>query len=79
MMKRFLVYCVGLAIGSLAGLLVSYLTGKYNLVSVISCGNLGGVLALACAQYWGLVPSPEEASRPLSLFASGAEHGRRPK
>ena len=31
-------------------------------------GNLGGVLAVAWAQHRGIVPSPEEASRPLSLF-----------
>jgi hypothetical protein len=72
MAKRLRFYFVGLAIGTLVGLGLSYLTGKHGLLGWLATsanlGNIGGVLALAWAQYRGIVPSPEEASRPLSLF-----------
>ena len=69
MAKRLRFYFVGFAIGTLVGLGFSYLIGKHSLPGLLAIsGNLGGVLAVAWAQHQGIVPSPEEASRPLSLF-----------
>lgn len=72
MAKRLRFYFVGFAIGTLVGLGLSYLIGKHSLLgwlaTPVTLGNICGVLALAWAQHRGLAPSPEEASRPLSLF-----------
>ena len=72
MAKRLRFYFVGFAIGTLVGLGLSYLTRKVSLPGLLATsgnfGNLGGVLAVAWAQHQGIVPSPQEASRPLSLF-----------
>jgi hypothetical protein len=68
MTKRLLYYLAGFAIGILISLLVSYLVGKPSLAWSTTCGNLGGVLAVAWAQHRGAVPSPEDLYRPLTLF-----------
>jgi hypothetical protein len=74
--NRLLYYLAGFAMGTLVGLLVSYLIGKHSLLWASNCGNLGGILAVAWAQYRGIVPSPEEANRPLSLFPPGEKRDR---
>jgi hypothetical protein len=79
MPKRLRYYFAGFAIGTLVGLFVSYLIGKNSLLWSSNCGNLGGILAVAWAQQRGLAPSPEEASRPLSLFPPREKHGQEPK
>jgi hypothetical protein len=79
MAKRLRYYFAGFAIGTLVGLVFSYLIGKHSLLWTSNCGNVCGVLALAWAQYKGLVPSPEEANRPLSLFTPVEKHRQEPK
>jgi len=68
MTKRLLYYLAGFALGILISLLVSYLIGRPSLAWSTTCGNLGGVLAVAWAQHKGVVPSPEDLYRPLTLF-----------
>jgi hypothetical protein len=74
MTKRLLYYLAGFAIGIVVSLLVSYLIGKPSLAWSTTCGNLGGVLAIAWAQHRGVVPSPEELYRPLTLFPREEKH-----
>jgi hypothetical protein len=75
MTKRLLYYLAGLAIGILISLLVSYLVGKPSFAWSTTCGNLGGVLAVAWAQHRGNVLSPEELYRPLTLFPREEKKG----
>ena len=76
MTKRLLYYLAGFAvIGIVVSLLVSYLIGKPSLAWSTTCGNLGGVLAVAWAQHRGVVPSPEELYRPLTLFPPEEKRG----
>lgn len=74
MTKRLLYYLAGFAIGTVVSLLVSYLIGKPSLAWSTTCGNLGGVLAVAWAQHRGVVPSPEDLYRPLTLFPLEEKH-----
>ena len=68
MAKRLRYYFAGFGVGTLIGLLVSYLIGKNSLLGLANCGNACGILALVWAQHRGLAPTPEEVNRPLSLF-----------
>jgi len=79
MSKRLQYYFAGFEIGTLIGLLVSYLSGKNSLPWSANCGNLCGILALAWAQRRGLAPTPEEANRPLSLFTPVEKRDQEPK
>ena len=79
MTKRLAYYLAGFAIGILISLLVSYLIRKPSLAWSTTCGNLGGVLAVAWAQHRGIVPTPEDLYRPLSLFPPEEKHGQEPK
>jgi uncharacterized membrane protein YdjX (TVP38/TMEM64 family) len=79
MAKRLRYYFAGFAIGTLLGLLVSYLIGKHNLLWISTCGNLCGILIVAWAQHSGLAPTPEEVNRPLSLFTPVERHEQEPK
>jgi hypothetical protein len=79
MTKRVLYYLAGFAIGTLVSLLVGYVTAKHSLAWSTTCGNLGGVLAVAWAQHRGVVQSPEELYRPLSLFPPEEKHGQKPR
>ena len=74
MTKRLLYYLAGFAIGILISLLVSYLIGRPSLAWSTTCGNLGGVLAVAWAQHRDVVPSPEDLYRPLTLFPPEEKH-----
>jgi hypothetical protein len=73
--KRLRYYFGGFAVGTLAGLLVSYLIGKNNLLWSSSCGNLFGILIVAWAEHRGIVATPEESNRPLSLFTAVEKRG----
>jgi hypothetical protein len=79
MAKRLRYYFAGFVIGALVGLLVSYLIGKRSVLWSTNCGNLAGLLAVAWAQHRGLVRSPEELNRPLSLFPPEEKHREEPK
>ena len=79
MTKRLGYYLAGFAIGILISLLVSYLIGKPSLAWSTTCGNLGGVLAVAWAQHRGIVPTPEDLYRPISLFPPKERPGQEPK
>jgi len=75
MAKRLRYYFAGFVAGTLAGLLVSYLVGKNSLLWTSNCGNLFGLLTVAWAQHRGVVPTPEEMCRPLSLFTAVEKRG----
>jgi hypothetical protein len=79
MTKRLGYYLAGFAIGILISLVVSYAIGKHSLAWSSTCGNLGGVLAVAWAQHRGIVPTPEDLYRPLSLFPPEERNGQEPK
>ena len=79
MTKRLLYYFAGFAIGTVLSLLVSYLMGKHSLLWSSTCGNLCGFLAVAWAEHRGVVLTPEEFYRPLTLFPPKDRHEQEPK
>jgi hypothetical protein len=71
-----LVYAAGYLAGTLFAVLLGYLIrDAVRISTTIALGSSFGVLAIALAQHLGLVPTPEELNKPISLFGPGGIPG----
>ncbi len=71
-----LIYVAGYLAGSLLGALFDYLiSGVVKVSATLAFGTGFGTMAIALAQHWDLIPTPEELNKPLSLFGPGGYHG----
>jgi hypothetical protein len=69
MKKRLTAYLVGLSAGALVALGVNYAIHKpLSAAWIWNCGNFCGFVAVWWAEHRGLVPTPEDVNRPITLF-----------
>jgi hypothetical protein len=69
-----LIYAAGYSAGTLFGLLLGYAISGAWKTGAMGVGAGGGALALFLAQRRGIVPTPEELNKPISLFGAGGFH-----